>query len=368
MNTHHCLPASGNIIGHIKDYCYGRWDTVIEAITGFTGKPSYCPQHGGKSGKAFYGKKHHYAQTGITFCNTCGCRNDGINTLAFITGQSISEVIKMLVGYIGDIKIGEQPVVAVKPCRNTNKHDKQAQYNIDKLYQKSVELGHAKAYFINRGLKPLVNCYYHDIRFAKNVSHYEERQYKQHDAVLGIMRHLDNRICNIQRIFIDDHGNKVDCHHPKKMMPTPETGWHNGAAVWMRAILNQWPHVLNVSEGIENGHAVLSQSPFHVDMACALTAANLAKFKIPTGIQKLVIWADNDGETRTKQGNIVNAGIDYATQLKHRAESIGVEAIIVAPEKIGDWNDYLIPCRIAWDNIVLPFITNLKGNPNVTNT
>ena len=40
-----------NIISTIKQQCDGRWDSIIETLTGFTGKPSYCPQHHGKSGK-----------------------------------------------------------------------------------------------------------------------------------------------------------------------------------------------------------------------------------------------------------------------------------------------------------------------------
>ena len=352
-----------NIISNIKQHCDGQWDNVIEALTGFNGKPTYCPQHRGKSGQAFYGKKHDYARTGITFCNTCGCHNDGINTLAFITEKSIAEVVKMLIHYLGDIDTGNEVKIQVKPKIQANshviderQHFKKATRDIKTLVKNSVVLGDARQYFINRGLKPLADCYYQDIRFAHAVSHYENEAEQKHNAILGVMRDLENNIRNIQRIFVDSDFNKANCLHPKKMMPSPKLGWHNGAAVWMKAKFNQMPKVLHISEGIENGHAVLNQSPFYIDMACCLTATNLTKFQMPENIKKLIIWADNDGDTVTPNGKAINTGLDSAHKLKLRVESCGIQAMIIVPDQKGDWNDYPRQCTVAWDNIAIPFI------------
>lgn len=347
-----------NIISTLKQQCDGRWDIIIETLTDFTGKPSYCPQHHGKSGKAFYGKKRHYARTGITFCNTCGCQNDGINTLVFITNQSIRQVVKMLVDYLGGIHTNKTITTPTKTKYHrldAAEYFEKAVKNINTLVEHSAALGKAKQYFINRGLQPLADSYYQDIRFAQDVSHYENESEHKHDAILGIMRDVNNTIRNVQRIFVDAAFNKAPCLYPKKMMPAPELGWHNGAAVWMKASSNDMPDVLHLSEGIENGHAVLNQSPGHTQMACCLTATNLTKFRLPANIRKLIIWADTD-DALLPNGNKVNTGLDSAHKLKLGVESCGVQVIIIAPDKKGDWNDYPQQCKAAWDNIATPFI------------
>ena len=348
-------------IEQIKQYCNGQWDSVIETLTGFSGKPTHCPKHGGKSGKAFYGKRGKYADQGTTFCNTCGCNHDGINSLVFITERSYSEVVKMLIDYMGGLESTPEELEKMKKRQEAQKrkqayierkHFYKALNDIIDLVKSSEYLNDARQYFINRGLKPLANCYYQNIRFIRNAEHYENGVMHSNNAIIGIMRNLDNKIRNVQRIFLDDAFNKADCENPKKMMPSPKEGWHSGSAIWMKAKFNQMPGVVHVSEGFENGHAVLSQAPLYVDMACCLTAGNLARFDIPSNTQKLIIWADNDGDKQTKDGDIINVGIDSAKQLKERAKAMGIEAVILAPKEIGDWNDYPERCKAMWNKLI----------------
>lgn len=350
-------------ITQIKNYCNGQWDNIISALTGFDGKPTHCPQHGGKTGKAFYGKKGKYRDTGMTWCNTCGCNSDGISTLSFITGESTSEVVKRLIDYMGGLEVDQdylekmkerQKADAKKRRFKSNLHFKKAINDIYELVKGSDFLEDAKQYFTKRGLKPIANCYYRDIRFVKAVTHYEDASQFTHDAVIGIMRNLDNKIRNVQRVFIDhDFSKATNCENPKKLMPSPKEGWHNGSAVWMRAKHNQMPGVIHVCEGFENGHAVISESPIpYIDMACCLTAGNLAQFEIPEGTTTLIIWADNDGFTTKKDGTVVNVGLDDARILKSRAIEMGINAIIMAPQQEGDWNDYTDRLHLAWDKLL----------------
>lgn len=348
-------------ISQIKSHCDGHWDVVIEALTGFNGKPTHCPRHGGNSGKAFYGKKSKYAQTGMTFCNTCGCNNDGINSLAFIKNSSIADAVKLLIEYIGGIEMDaddrlemekRRKALAEKQRQSERQHFKKAISDINQLINASDYLNEARRYFVNRGLKLLANCYYRDIHFVRSAKHYENGIELEHDAIIGIMRDVDHNIRNVQRIFVDSDFNKASCDHPKKMMPAPKEGWQNGSAVWMRPKFNQMSGVLHVCEGIETGHAVLSNSPLYAEMACCLTAGNLAQFDIPKDIGVLVIWADNDGETMTADGSKINTGIDKAKQLKEKAKSDGIHTIIISPTQKGDWNDYQDECKQKWHQLL----------------
>ena len=212
-------------IEQIKQYCNGQWDSVIETLTGFSGKPTHCPKHGGKSGKAFYGKRGKYADQGTTFCNTCGCNHDGINSLVFITERSYSEVVKMLIDYMGGQESTPEELEKMKKRQEAQKrkqayierkHFYKALNDIIDLVKSSEYLNDARQYFINRGLKPLANCYYQNIRFIRNAEHYENGVMHSNNAIIGIMRNLDNKIRNVQRIFLDDAFNKADCENPKK--------------------------------------------------------------------------------------------------------------------------------------------------------
>jgi putative DNA primase/helicase len=328
----------------IKKHFNGQWDYAIQALTGFDGNPTHCPRHGGKSGRAFYGKKGKYSETGMTFCNTCGCQSDGISTIAFITNNSLSQVIKDLMSLMGGNPIQHRQTDK-KPVRNNDYIVfKKAMDGLYSLVGKTQTLPSTVSYFANRGIKQLANCYYRDIRFAESIEHYEGTTKLVNHAIVCLIRNSEGKIRTMQRIFLDESlGHKAPCESPKKIMPAPRERWMSGSAVWLKPKYKKRPNELHVCEGVETGLSIVSQSGAYIEMACTLSATNLAVFEIPSNIKKLVIWADHDAKISTGE-NEVQAGLDKAKILKTRAEDLGIEVTIHLPSKIGDWNDWQDEC------------------------
>jgi len=95
-----------------------------------------------------------------------------------------------------------------------------------------------------------------------------------------------------------------------------------------------------IGEGIETVLSLKSVAPY-IPMVAALSAAHLAAWRIPAGMRRLIIAADNDG-----------AGRHAARRLAERAKARGVEArIIISQGK--DFNDDLR--QIALERLRLRF-------------
>ena len=345
-----------SLISQIKSQCDGRWDLVIESLTGFNGKPNHCPNHGGDSGRAFYGKKKEYAQTGKSFCNTCGCNVDGINTIAFILNVSIKDSIKLIIEYLGGVTSQSVPAMVMNQQAIADKQRLRKRFQIRmndiiQLIDRSSWISRSDQYFEQRGIKRLANCYYRDIRFVEDVEHFENEQKFTHDAYIFLLRNQEGKVRNVQRLFLNDaHNQKADCDSPKKMMPTPVNNWHRGSAVRLKPKFEQTPGIEHVCEGAETGLSILSQAPIYTNMNCCLTAGNLADYEIAKGTRVLVIWADHDN-AKNRQDDIINTGLEKAMILKNRAESEGVQVIINMPTPVGDWLDYPAQCKIAWHQL-----------------
>tara|TARA_R110002167_G_scaffold93474_1_gene250457 strand:- start:6003 stop:7085 length:1083 start_codon:yes stop_codon:yes gene_type:complete len=352
---------NNNPIAEIKTQCNGRWDSVIKDLTGFDGKPTHCPLHGGDSGKAFYGKRNEYAQSGKSFCNSCGCNSDGINTIAFITQGTVSDVVKRIMEYLNGYQVSEvdqakleqqQKIEAKKRFIREKKRFSKAMQDIINLINESEWIGDGINYFEQRGINRLANCYYRDIRFVKGAEHYDEGNTLQNDAIICLMRNSEGKVRNIQRIFLDEsHKYKAKCESPKKMMPTPKENWHMGSAVRLAAKFNQMEGTEHVCEGVETGLSILSQTDTFTNMNCCLTAGNLSQFDIPKETKRLVIWADND-ESTDLQGKPINVGVQNANKLKDKAEELGIEVHIIAPPMVGDWNDFPDLCKLMWSHLI----------------
>ena len=351
-----------DIISKIKAQCDGRWDVIIKDLTGFDGKPTHCPHHGGKSGKAFYGKRNRYAQTGIAWCNTCGCQADGIATISFILNRSISDTLKILIEYLGGVDVSSEEMTRLNLKRKSfeekalikkRRFFRKALNDIVQLIDQSKWIGNALSYFEERGIKKMANCYYRDIRFVASVTHYENDVELTHDALIFLLRNQDGKVKNVQRLFLNEsHNQKAECDEPKKLMPSPKHNWHTGSAVRLKPKFDQMSGVEHVCEGGETGLSILSQAPVFTNMNCCLTAGNLAEYEIAPGTKHLVIWSDHDA-SYDREGKLINTGGDAALTLKERAESMGIKVDIIAPIQIGDWLNFPEECKSAWQHLLL---------------
>lgn len=87
---------------------------------------------------------------------------------------------------------------------------------------------------------------------------------------------------------------------------------------------------IGVAEGIES--AISAQRTFLVPTFAALSTSNLKNFAPPVGVERVLIFGDNDF-----------AGHQASTKLRETLEEQGYEVIEHFPDPgLGDWNDYLI--------------------------
>lgn len=140
-------------------------------------------------------------------------------------------------------------------------------------------------------------------------------------AMLAPIVGSDGKLLAIHRTYLGN-GCKADVPTPKKL--TPAAGLLAGACIPLAGLRGG---VLGISEGIETAAAASLGSGLPV--VAAYCANALSGFCLPHGIERLVIFADNDP-----------AGQQAAAILAQRAEKAEISTKILTPSKPGsDWAD-----------------------------
>ena len=134
----------------------------------------------------------------------------------------------------------------------------------------------------------------------------------------------DGKLLAIHRTYLGN-GCKANVPTPKKL--TAAAGLLNGACIPLALARGG---VIGVSEGIETAAAASVGSGLPVVAAYCSNA--LSAFIWPRGIERIVIFADND-----------SAGQQAAATLAQRATQFGLNTKILTPSKPGtDWADVLL--------------------------
>ena len=149
----------------------------------------------------------------------------------------------------------------------------------------------------------------------------EIRNMGNHPAMLAAIIGSDGQMLAIHRTYLGD-GAKADVPAPKKL--TTSSGLLAGACV---RLAGPRGGVLGIAEGIETAAAASLGSGMPV--VAAYCAHALGGFHWPRGIERLVIFADNDP-----------AGQQAAAVLAQRASRAGLSTKTLTPTKPGsDWAD-----------------------------
>jgi putative DNA primase/helicase len=132
----------------------------------------------------------------------------------------------------------------------------------------------------------------------------------------------DGRTVALHRTYLTANGRKADVPSPKKL--TGAAGPLAGACIPLHKPV---AGVLGIAEGIETALAGWCASG--VPTVAAYCAGNLAAWRWPGGVQRLVIFADAD-----------KAGREAADTLRARALAAGLRAEVLTPTADGaDWCD-----------------------------
>jgi hypothetical protein len=124
-------------------------------------------------------------------------------------------------------------------------------------------------------------------------------------ALVAAVTNQDGEIMGIHRTFLDPACNaKANVSSPRRSL---------GAILGHGVRFSAMDDFAIIGEGIETVLSLKSFAP-HLPMVSALSAAHLAAWKIPAGLRRLVIAADND-----------HAGRNVARKLAERAEAAGID-------------------------------------------
>jgi phage/plasmid primase-like uncharacterized protein len=133
---------------------------------------------------------------------------------------------------------------------------------------------------------------------------------------------LDGRIVALHRTYLTAEGHKARVPTVKKL--TASSGPLAGACIPLRQPARS---VIGIAEGIET--ALASCCASGVPTVAAYCASNLAAWQWPTGVRRLVIFADND-----------KAGHQAADALRARALARHLRCSVMTPNDEGaDWAD-----------------------------
>ena len=139
-------------------------------------------------------------------------------------------------------------------------------------------------------------------------------------ALVAAVTDNKGEIAGIHRTFLDPG------RHAKATVASPRRSL--GAILGNGVHFGEIDEFAIIGEGIETVLSLKSVAP-HLPMVAALSAAHLAAWKIPAGLRRLVVAADND-----------RAGRSAARKLAERAKADGV-AVATFVSRGGDFNNYL---------------------------
>lgn len=169
------------------------------------------------------------------------------------------------------------------------------------------------------GLQPVPPC----LRLHRALPCWEgERRIGTFPAMVAPLLSPDGQVVALHRTYLAPDGRKAEVPSPKKLTAT--AGPLAGACIRLHT---PKAGVIGIAEGIET--ALAARLASGVPTVAAYSAGNLAAWRWPTGVRRLVVFSDNDA-----------AGQRAAEELRARAHAPGLECQVVAPSEDGaDWCD-----------------------------
>lgn len=336
----------------IKASATGKWAEIAMAVApelaeaiARPGRHVACPVHGGKDGFRLY---RDFNVTGGGICNTCGAKVDGLNLLSWITGKGIKEVISLVADAMGG-KI-EKSYSAPKeylpePKQDGGKSTKRlkAVWVEALAYQGNTADLVVRSYLKSRGLpKELADALKGVVEVHLSlpcIQTGKDGKYKdfgKHPALLSLVRDMNGDSLTIHRTYLktSEQGWEKATAMPKAKTIMPV----KSGAVWSTCAIRIGAHdgeTLNIAEGLETSLAVMALGESHC--WAAISASNIANFRPPAGVKRLVVWADKD-----RNGAGSNACAALREKLPKEVELVvRMPPIPIPPDKKGvDWLDY----------------------------
>lgn len=167
-----------------------------------------------------------------------------------------------------------------------------------------------------------------DIRYHPWLIYHDNRGMKsEYPALIGVVRDTEGEVCSLHRTYLTENGDKAAVESPKKLTPSIGRDVTGGGIYTAQSFASR----IVVTEGIENALAL--SIGLSIPAVAAISAHGLARFQPRTGIQHVVIGADNDHN---------HAGQCAAHKLQARLQQQGISSKVMLPDRAGtDWVDEL---------------------------
>lgn len=169
------------------------------------------------------------------------------------------------------------------------------------------------------GLWPLPQC----LKMHRGLDYWEDGQkVGTFPAMVAPLVGADGRMLALHRTWLTNDGRKANVPQPRKL--TGAAGYLSGAAIPLHKTVRG---SLGIAEGIETALAAWAGSG--VPVVAAYSAGNLAAWRWPSDVSRVLVFGDND-----------EAGRAAAFELRNRATAAGLRCEILMPSEEGqDWND-----------------------------
>lgn len=293
----------------------GRWQGILP-LFGIDGnflrkKHGPCPMCGGKDRFIFDDKEGR----GTYHCNQCGA-GTGLHLISHIKGWGMSQTVKEVGKVVGSVEY-KQP--------DAGPSDQQKKEALNKAWagaQAMREGDPAHTYLDKRTGRPWAS---NALRYHAEMWHPEEK--KTYPAMIAKVTDADNKPVSIHRTFLDMDGNKAKISKAKMVMSSTIP---DGSAIR----LMPHDHIIGIAEGIET--ALSASFLFGVPVWAAISAAVMSKWTIPNGVERVIIFGDNDQ-------NFIGQTTAYKLAFNMRKEYGDAMDITVAIPSIrgADWNDFV---------------------------
>ena len=319
----------------VKDTAQGRWLEILgalcpelqEACKAGGKRHVACPIHGGDADFRFCSKTAD--DRGLSFCS-CGVR-DGIQLIEEIRGTDFRATMRLIADYLGLSGKSwlEQRKIAYVAKKEADKKRAQREeadrhaaiYNENKalrIWNKCIPLESPEAalgrrYLHKRKLDPKVVST--GIRFHPRMPLYEDQQLIGHfPALVSMVFSNRKKPITLHRIYLDEStGKKLAlAQKAKKLMPVANCTARENRGRVIPVIAREESKILGVAEGIET--AIAANLIFGVPCWATVSAGPLVNFVPPEGIEKLVVFADQDHS---------GAGLEAALKLRQNLQELG---------------------------------------------
>jgi len=297
----------------------GRWPNIFAAlgIDVGDGRHKACPVCGGTDRFRFDDRDG----SGSWYCNQCEPHAGyGFDLIMRTMGCDFAEAARQVRGVIG----------GCPPARKTKPQDNAEERRINKrrliaIWKASVPVTKGcpvNSYLRGRGFDyespPDV------LRYCPSCFEPETRQ--KMPAMVAVVRNHEGQADTLHRTFLSRNGGrwiKAQIDKPKKLMPGVRK--IKGSAIRLFQVGN----TVGVAEGIETALACTKR--FRVPTWAAISSTILQSFEPPAGVNRVVIFGDNDAN---------RAGQKAAGNLSARLLAEGFDVKIeICPISGTDWAD-----------------------------